>query len=161
MILYRADSRNPKIIKNEGFQVRDPAMTLLAARSLILDYCQKPKGPVDLSELIKRSPQQQFISTDPDEDCGGYSHKGYIYKIEFNMLWAREWSNEVLGKELNLQPKLIWPKLFLNAGKLNWATVIALKLHGLATREVTFLTGISSANIIGYKKIDDEFFTNL
>jgi len=161
MILYRADSREPQIIKDNGFQIQDPSVTLYSARSLILEYCQSPKSPIDLSRLIISSPQPQFISTDPDEDCGGYSGKGYIYKIEINMLWARDWSNEVLDKILNLKPNFFWPKLLLNSGKLNLSTVIALQHYGLATREVTFLTGISPSNIVEYKNAGDKAFTKM
>jgi hypothetical protein len=159
MIIYRADTRTPEIIKTVGFQARTP-MTLPAARSLLLSYCENRKSPLDLSRLIISSPQPQYISTDPDEDCGGYSHKGYIYKIEFELLGKKEWSDSVLGKQLKLKPNMLWPLLYLNADKLAMATTIALKHFG-ATKEVTFLTAIPGSNVRAYKKSGDKIFTKM
>lgn len=159
MIVYRADMRAPKVIKKDGFRARIP-MTLSTARSLLLTYCQKPKSPLDLSRLIISSPQPQYVSTDPDEDCGGYSHRGYIYRIEFERLQKKEWSNSVFGKQLNLKPNMLWPALFLNAETLDMATAIALKHFG-STKEVTFLTTIAGANIRAYKKSGDKKFTKM
>ena len=159
MILYRADMRAPEAIKKNGFQARMP-MTLPTARSLLLSYCENRKSPLDLSRLIISSPQPQYISTDPDEDCGGYSHKGYIYKIEFELLDKKGWSDSVLGKQLNLKPNMLWPLLYLNSDKLAMATAIALKHFG-ATKEVTFLTTIQGTNVRAYKKSGDKQFTKM
>jgi hypothetical protein len=159
MIIYRADTRAPEIIKTSGFQARMP-MTLSTARSLLLSYCENKKSPLDLSRLIISSPQPQYISTDPDEDCGGYSHKGYIYRIEIDFLAKKEWSDSVLGKQLKLKPNMLWPSIFLNADKLAMATAIALKHFG-ATKEVTFLTTIQGSNVRAYKKSGDKIFTKM
>lgn len=159
MIVYRADMRAPEVIKKNGFQARMP-MTIANARSLLLSYCENKKSPLDLSRLIISSPQPQYISTDPDEDCGGYSHRGYIYRIEFEFLEKRAWSNLVLGKQLNLKPNMLWPSLYLNAVRLDMATTIALKHFG-ATKEVTFLTTIQGTNVRAYKKSGDKNFTKM
>ncbi len=155
MIFYRGDSRNPTaIVTAGGFSARQP-MTLHEARECVLKYCGaygSNLNPTDLSRLIISSPQKGFISADPSEDCGGYSNSGYIYRIEFNTLEEKKYEEGILGNLIKMRPSAFHPKLYLNAGSLNFATAIALKHFGNATNEVTFLTNIPIANITGYKK---------
>ncbi len=126
----------------------------------MLAYCAKGKSPLDLSRLIISSPQPEFVSTDPDPDCGGYSTKGFIYLIEFSQLENREWNDFVLGIKIDFKVNSFVPKLFLDTSSLFWAKIIALKHFG-ATKEVTFLTGIPSANIVAYKKSGDNSFMKM
>jgi len=157
MILYRADSRGPEEIGRVGFKARNP-MSLAAAKSHLLSYCTSGKKPLDLSRRIISSPQPEYVSTDPTQGCGGYSGKGYVYRIEIQTLGERPWSNEVLGQNLNLKQNMLWPKLFLDANTLGGAKVIALKHFGTATREVTFLTDIPGSSIKAYRKSNETTF---
>jgi hypothetical protein len=157
MIIYRADTRGPVEIKKSGFKARNP-MSLAAAKSHLLSYCTPSRKPLDLSRRIISSPQPEYVSTDPTQACGGYSGKGYVYRIEIQTLAERPWSNEVLGQNLNLKANMLWPKLLLDANTLGGAKIIALKHFGTATREVTFLTDIPGSSIKAYKKSGETTF---
>jgi hypothetical protein len=157
MIVYRADTRGPEEIRRTGFKARNP-MSLAAARAHLLSYCTSSKKPLDLSRRIISSPQPEYVSTDPTQGCGGYSGKGYVYRIEIQTLGERPWSNEVLGQNLNLKANMLWPKLLLDANALGAAKVIALKHFGTATREVTFLTDIPGSSIKAYRKSGETTF---
>ncbi len=157
MIIYRADTRGPAEIKASGFKARTP-MSLAAAKSHLLSYCTSSKKPLDLSRRIISSPQPEYVSTDPTQGCGGYSGKGYVYRIEISALAERPWSNQVLGQNLNLKPNMLWPKLFLDANTLDAAKIIALKHFGTATREVTFLTNIPGSSIKACRKSNETIF---
>lgn len=148
MLVYRADTRGPKTIAAEGFLARSP---LSNPRDHLLSFCRGGKTPQDLSRLIISSPQPEYVSTDPDEACGGYSSKGYIYKIDISNLQQRNWDAGVLGEKLKKRPNAFWPKLFLDTNSLALANVIALQHFGNATNEVTFLTPIRASDIVGYK----------
>ena len=110
MIVFRADTRGPAEIGTSGFKARNP-MSLAAAKAHLLSYCTSGKKPLDLSRRIISSPQPEYVSTDPTQGCGGYSGKGYVYRIEIINLAERPWTNQVLGQNLNLKPNMLWPKL--------------------------------------------------
>ncbi len=157
MIVFRADTRGPAEIGTSGFKARNP-MSLAAARAHLLSYCTSGKKPLDLSRRIISSPQPEYVSTDPTQGCGGYSGKGYVYRIEILNLAERPWTNQVLGQNLNLKPNMLWPKLFMDANTLSGANIIALKHFGTATREVTFLTNIPGSSIKAYRKSNETTF---
>ncbi len=158
--VYRGDSRAPEVIKSNGFAAQNPR-SLDEIRADLLSYCKPPKSPLDLSRLIISSPQKEYISTDPSEDCGGYSGKGYIYKIVFDDLKERQWTREVLGDNTEVKINNFTPKLYLNAERLSDASLIALQHYGTISREVTFLTAIPKQNIIQYKQSAEKGFHDM
>lgn len=139
--VYRADDRHLQTIRQHGFSPKNPR-DLKKVKEELLTYCKPGKNLNDISELIKRSGQNEYVSTAITEDCGGYSSYRIIYKIRFNDLAERPWTSEVLGDGVEVKKMRINPKLLLNTEKLEQATVIALKLFG-NTQEVTFLTPIA------------------
>jgi hypothetical protein len=163
MIVYRADTRAPNQIRASGFKARLP-MTIEQARLHLLSYCtpqsDPQRTPMDLSRRIISSPQPEYVSTDPSEECGGYaSTKGYVYKIEFPHLTQKVFSTSVLGQTLKKNPNTLWPKLYLDAAQLWFANIIALKHFGTSTREITFLTSIPVKNIVGYRAPNEKAFS--
>lgn len=164
MKIFRGDTREPAtIIKSQGFFAKQP-MTLADAKKHLLEYCglnKSIKTPLDLSRYIISSPKPLYISTDPSEDCGGYSEKGYIYKIEIPKLDVKEFSEAVLGSGISVKANKFNPILYLNANTLQEASIIALKHYGNVTNEVTFLTSIPLEFITEYKKSGDSSFVKI
>lgn len=80
--------------------------------------------------------------------------------IEFPQLEIRGWNDSVLGIKMDFKVNSFVPKLYLDASSLLWSKIIALKHFG-ATKEVTFLTSIPSANIVAYKKSRDFSFKKI
>lgn len=99
----------------------------------------------------QKSHDTAHVSTAMDDDCGGYASEGYVYKMEFKILSIMPISNAVLGQNLLKRAMPIWPELALSGTKLNMSSVVAVKQRGSA-RELSFLTPIPLANIVGYKK---------
>lgn len=132
--------------------------SIAAARAHLLSWCTSGKKPLDLSRHIISSPQPEYVSTDPTQSCGGYSGKGYVYRIEIGTLKEQPWSNQVLGQNLNLKPNMLWPKLLLDSNTLGTANVIALKHFGIATKEITFLTSIPGSSVKSFRKSGETIF---
>lgn len=164
MKLYRGTSRGPqKIIESEGFQPKLD-LSVEAVRALILEYCgynNSGKNPLDLSRLIISSPQGDTVSSARDEDCGGYSNEGFVYELEVEGLEEKEWSNEVLGFDLNVKGIKLYPKLYLDADTLAEATIIAVEHFGNSTAEVSFFTSIALENITGWRTSSGTSFQKL
>ena len=163
MILYRGTTRGPRAIREAGGFYPKRTLPIHEVRKLLLKYCGADKNrkynPLDLQEYIRNSPQPEFVSTAPSIDCGGYSNKGFIFKIEAN-LTPYDWSNHVLGPKANVITKPRYPQLLMDVGKLKDAKLIALQ-HNNFTKEVTFLTPIPMKNIVAYTPDEDKPFISL
>lgn len=157
MIFYRGDSRSPETIrKQKGFQAKRP-MTILQARQHLLSYCVT-STPLDLSRWIIASPKPEYISTAPDEGCGGYAHMGYVYKIEFNNLTERQFSDAFCGGPLLRRPNSLWPSVVSDGVTIGFSKTIVIK-HKTDVKELTFFTEIPLANIVQYRASSERTFT--
>jgi hypothetical protein len=122
-----------------GVAIPKEAEVLVKAYALSLQW-----KPLDLAREIKRekSTTTCHISTDLNEDCGGYASGNYVYKIEFEDLFLGGKADITIASG-SWNPR-ITPKLVANSSDISTATVIGIAAGG---NEVSFLTPIPWANI--------------
>lgn len=106
--------------------------------------------PIDICREIKRekSTSTCHISTDLNEECGGYASGNNVFVIEYDDLYVNGVLNNQNASDLN--PR-IQPKLISNAKNIADATVLAFAAGG---NEVSFLTPVPLANIVEYHAPD-------
>ncbi|MBT3380454.1 MAG: hypothetical protein HN742_03740 [Lentisphaerae bacterium] len=178
-ILYRGDTRSPSQLAN-GFQAWVP-VSAEVARSIIrkgagalLDNTPirlpsaasrheeglgKRYNLLTLGRQIKqeKAGDTYHISTDPSEDCGGYT-SGNIYAMQFDGLHLLDKTLKPSKKALN-QVLPLNPLVLINQPTLTNATTIALVIGGGAGPEVAFLTSIPRQHICKYKSPKDQSWT--
>lgn len=160
MEFYRGDTREPEIIKRDGFDIWGEAKGNIMRAGGIVAWLQfnvyrnsQFKKGEDIADWVRVSKDRgrPTISTAKNAGCGGYS-SDYVYKIRIDNLVEAEMNNALMGIGRGNHWTGVPISFFLDGLTLSLAasTTIALDLK-LATEEVVFFTKIDPANIVEWK----------
>ncbi len=175
--VYRGDSRDPETLERAGgFSAWSPLDAAEAREMLELftklrafNQCSfatrkqkvllpdvvtqmgdsRSHTPDSLKELIIRSGKSHdtfWVSTETTQGGGGMGGR-YIYQIPTGNLQLVSWTTVNPA----LSPKAVWPELYMDSANLATASVIALFNPISPTKELSFLTGVTCAQIHGWK----------
>jgi hypothetical protein len=169
-VIYRGDTRPPAQLE-KGFEAWVPLLEGQARNVIKRSQGQNfdiklPKGAKRLETAFNKNMNLNLmtlgrqiklekagdtfhISTDPTEDCGGYS-SGYIYAMKFKTLYLVDKAGKVTTGALK-NVRGINPQLVFDTTSLSTASIIAVVIPGQSGVEVAFLTTIPRVNIYKYR----------
>jgi hypothetical protein len=105
------------------------------------DAQRKNRDPLVLMSWIVNSGtgRMPHVSLAKNTKCGGYAGLDrYLFEAEITGMEVREWSHAV---GVTRRPNAQWPTLWMDAAKLEHATMIAVE-QAQAAQEITFFTPI-------------------
>jgi hypothetical protein len=155
VLLFRGDTREPGVIKRDGFELWGEAIANVSKAKGIGNYlreaCRKYRNGRTLADWVRAMKDQgrPTVSTSKNEGCGGYS-SGYIYKMQYDDLQEFEFDERILppGAPLNWNSDGL--KLYMDASNVQHAKTIVIDLK-LGTEEWAFFTKVAPARIVEYK----------
>jgi len=155
IIIFRGDTRDPGIIKRDGFALHGEGAAAVQGAGGVLPYLQrtlKGKNGYDIQRWVieGRNWGRPTISTAFDQGCGGYDGD-YIYQIEFANLYEVPLRGSSIRNTLGMTETRGEPALFMLMDNMMLAAsrTIAIGLN-VGTKEVAFFTKIPPANITRY-----------
>ncbi|MDE9437872.1 type IV secretion protein Rhs [Xenorhabdus bovienii] len=152
LTVYRADMREPSIIKNNGgFKPRSNKSN---EEILSLYKDRLAKQPDALAREHIASPNRDFVSTAMDVECGGYvKDNGYIYEIFIPDFKINNFGPGTFGPGARtLKKGKLFPEFMMNGDTLDKSTMLAIRQPAQSmSREVTFLGAISTEYIKRWK----------
>ncbi|WP_350305618.1 hypothetical protein [Photorhabdus viridis] len=151
VIVFRADNRDPeKIVAAGGFYPWSKKHVTEVKNALTDAFISD--GPSAHMAGHVRSPNQNYVSTGINTDCGGYGgHAAYLYKMEIPELKPQEMSRETIGQEIRQDKRGInYPAFLMSHQTLQQSEFVAMM--PTRTEELTFITPIPLNYITSYKK---------
>jgi hypothetical protein len=160
--LYRGDTREPGVIKRDGFELWGAAIANVSKAGGIANYlrtaCNKYQNGASFADWVRATKDQDrpTISTAFTEDCGGYS-SGYIYKIEYDNLVPYDLDLAILPAS---DTPIKWSNggltAYIDGATLAQSRTIVIDLK-LGTKEWAFFTKVAPGKITAYKKSGGTF----
>ncbi|EQB98810.1 hypothetical protein [Photorhabdus temperata] len=151
VIIFRGDNRDPeKIVAAGGFYPWSKKHITEIKNALTDAFISD--GPSAHMVGHVRSPNQNYVSTGINTDCGGYGgHAAYLYKMEIPGLRPQEMSRETIGQEIRQDKRGInYPEFLMSHQTLQQSEFVAMM--PARTEELTFITPIPLNYITSYKK---------
>ncbi|NHB88002.1 hypothetical protein [Photorhabdus tasmaniensis] len=151
VIIFRGDNRDPeKIVAAGGFYPWSKKHVTEIKSALTEAFISD--GPSAHMVGHVRSPNQNYVSTGINTDCGGYGgHAAYLYKMEIPGLRPQEMSRETIGQEIRQDKRGInYPEFLMSHQTLQQSEFVAMM--PARTEELTFITPIPLGYITSYKK---------
>ncbi|NHB95208.1 hypothetical protein [Photorhabdus stackebrandtii] len=151
VIVYRGDNRDPeKIAAAGGFYSWSKKHVTEIKKALTDAFISD--GPSAHMAGHVRSPNQNYVSTGINTDCGGFGEQSaYLYKMEIPGLKPHDMNEETIGLKIKKERKNInSPEFLMSHLTLQQSEFVAMM--PARTEELTFITPIPLSYITSYKK---------
>lgn len=147
LTLYRADGRNPRLIREKGGMLAKDRMPLTEVKQRLVT------DPRAFEQAHVSTNLPYLVSTAKDMEAGGYATRDrFLYRIRISGLYRFEQSPPARS---NIMRK---PVIYANAPSFDEATVILMETSK-DTGEVDFCSGIPAGLIVGYQAPGAEGFS--